>query len=330
MKYAFLFVAIISFSASAQNDDEPDFVYNVKSEIKTANNWSVGIEPLNFAFMGSHIKMGIGAQFDVSDLMDKFSFGANYRFNYINYSIDKNKVQYSTVEPDTKLRSMNFDGYFGYTFNTTTDRQDWLVTLKSSGRTDYVAVMPSKTVTNISATIGFNTTSFYSISEGTITGEYYDEFSGITYPTEELANFLASQSSSSISLGVRKRTSANTEYKTDKFGIVNHAVEITWVGELLIGLPSTMPDFYQYLYQDASYPNEISSSQAVTEAVATQINDTFKRMPVGLRFGYIQNSFKKLGFGWNANLALYPGNYGSILDLVELKIGVSYNFRQLF
>ena len=334
MKYLVLLALLASCNVSAQDDDEtkdatPDFYYTVQNQLETSKHFAFGLEPLGVGYMGSYVLMSVGAAFDVADLMDKFSFGGNINYGYVNYSTNKNKVDYSSSVVNEKLRSFDFNTNAGYTFKSVTKTDDWSVTLKSSGRTDYVATMPVKSTTNYSVVLGFNVAKFYSVGEPLIEEMILDA-NGTLFLSEMRPNVVLGQKQSSISLGVKRRVSANSIYETTKYGTVRYSLEASLSGELLIGLPNALPTMNTYLYQDQYYPNEVSSTTPASAQVQTNLEGSYKRLPIGIKVGYIQNVRRTAGLGWNVSGSvqpgLYPGSIQSMTSLVRLKIGVTYNF----
>jgi hypothetical protein len=331
MKYFLALILFASFNGSAQDDekvdeDEPDFYYAIESHIKTNRHLSIGIEPLAVGFMGSYIKMGVGANFDVADLMGKYSIAGNFNYGYVNYSLDKNKVDYATVEINDKLRNFDLNFNVGYTLKSETATEDWNVKLKSSGNTDYYATMPCKSTTSYSVTAGFNMSSFYSADELTVQSTFVDPFNGVEYSSESQDRIVFGQTRSNISLGFKRRVSANSVYKTTKYGTVTNSLEKYISADLLIGLPSELPVFYAYNYNNPTYPNEVSSVSPVTTLTATSIEESYKMLPIGIRAEYKQNTRDAASFGWNISGGVFPGHYSSIVSLIALKIGVTYNF----
>jgi hypothetical protein len=331
MKYFLALILLASFNVSAQDDEkvdgnEPDFYYDIESHLKTARHLSFGLEPLAVGFMGSYIKMGVGANFDIADLLDKYSIAGNFNYGYVNYSTDKNKVDIATVEVNEKLRSFDLNFNLGYTFKSETEMQTWEVRLGSRGSTKYVAFLPSEVTTRYSVIAGFNMSSFYSADELTVQSTFVDPFNGIEYSSESQDRVVFGQTRSNISIGFKRRTSAHSVYKTTTYGTVTNSIEKSISAELLIGLPSELPVFYEYNYNNPTYPNEVSSISPVTTTTAASIEESYKMLPIGIRAEYKQNTRDAASFGWNISCGIFPGHYSSIVSLIALKIGVTYNF----
>lgn len=313
----------------AQSDTEPDFVYETIEEIENSEHYSIELTPFNMYIRGMFIGLGLGAKAQVADFNQKFSLTVDGTYNYVNYSYDGNKLDFSTDPSEKTTATAYLNTSVGYTFLTETEKEETVVRLKGNNRSSTVSIMPAKTMYNYSAHIGYNMLSTYSTADFTESGIYVDTATGETFVTENSRTFEIKEINHNITIGVKRRKSVDNVYMTDKYGKVSESSESEIYGDLLINISSNVPDLYRYNYNPfGSTPNQVQSITPATEDNREQLLSSVDRLPVGLRVGVRQASRALHGVSWEVKAAINPGRYTEISDLVGLQLGLSYRFMK--
>jgi hypothetical protein len=319
-------ILLASFNSVAQ-EEKPAFVYDVESQITNPNYYSLEVQPLSVGMYGSFMAFGVGAKGRVVGIMDRFSLAVGYTNNYYNLNYNSNQRHMGILNYEN-VKSSVFDFSVGYMISTRSDVRDEEVTVEKMGNVNIVSDLPVKSFTEMEVRLGHYSMGLFSENEVEIDYTYIDQNSGETGTSSSTRNIFIYQKANNITLGVNKRITAKSVYNTDQYGQVNYSNVTDFFGDLLIGYSTIMPDLYNYVKGNSTYPNEISSVEKLDESKQRQVETAFKKMPIGLRLGYTQNEFKMHGVLWNVQLALNTGHYSSIGDLISFRLGISYRFMQ--
>jgi len=316
-----LFFFSFTLLTQAQNDEKPDFSYSVKSHIGDKTGYfNFELDPLVLGVRGYYIGLGAGIGLKFSNIKEKYSFETHFDYIYGNFSIDKNKLGYESFDFNRK-KPMNLDATFGYTFKQNREVRDVLVRLRKSGNVEYVGNLPCKTVTSYIARVGYASSSFFT------RGEANNENYQLNNP---LNNYALFQNTHNLSLGVLRKSSINSTFKTDKFGEIMESTDNELYGDILINLSNPFPQVKELYYLNEYYPNEVSDRVTASYEDQNFFRESFYRIPVGVRVGWRRNSLKKSGVIAKIELGMFPGSYSAVMQSIALKMGISYRIQRNF
>ena len=317
-----LTAALVINTAYGQEDDEPDFYYEVTKSIKRTGYVSVELDPLLLSFRGSYLSMGVGAGVRASNINEKFSAELRGEFNYVNYSFNKNTLGYRSVDIENK-KAINLEASFGYTFKSSKANETRRVRLKKSGNTETIAFMPCDVIRSYIVRVGFLANSFYQRGEAESVSPVGPS-AGFSFVHE---NYEIFQNAYSISVGAVRKISANTVYKTTKFGTIKESGDSELFADVLINIVNKFPQLNRQNYNDPTYPNEITSESIMDYQDQNYVREQFFKLPVGLRLGVRNSFYNKWGFFWGGEIGLYPGSYSTITSAFMAKICLGFKFQ---
>lgn len=303
-----------------------DFTYSIAGDIGSADLFALEIKPFNLYIQGMYMGLGVGGRLLCADLGNKISLEGEGLVNLTNYSFDKNKLDFST-DP-TRKTGLTFAGdvKFGYMLKQNRESVTETVRLKGTNRFQTVSNLPVDAIFTYSVTIGYSIRSLYTDGEAQTSFTYIDPYLGQEVTSTEISKLRYKQMNHNVIVGFKRRKSEQTVFKTNRFGTRTQSVENEIYGDVLVNLVSALPSFYDYAYQDPTYPNEISAATPASSEDAASIASSIKRLPVGLRVGLRNGSRNVHGVIWHAQLGLNPGRYSKIIGLVELQLGIAYRF----
>ncbi len=309
-----------------QEEKEPDFFYEVKREIKHPGYFSVEINPLQFGYKNYFLHLGAGAGARLSNFKNKYSAELKADFVYVNYSTDNNKLGYRSIDTDNK-KFLNFEGNVGYTFLQNKKNETRTVRLKAKGNTEIVSDLPCDKITSFIVRGGFMSNSFHQRGEAESVDPNGSN-NGISFAGGSYYEIF--QTVNTVNIGIMRKTSVDTDFKTSKYGLVNETSDFEFYADILINIGNKFPQVNRLYYTDSNNPNEITNEIIMNYEDQNYVRSQFFKLPVGLRIGARQNGYKKTSFFWCGELGLYPGSYSNITSAASLKIGVGFRFQNNF
>lgn len=311
-------VALLLAQSVIAQGKKADFTYSATSNIGNKTGYSsLELAPIITSIRGSYIGVGAGGGIRFSNVNEKYSLETHYDFYYGNHSLNQHQLDYGSVDYLSK-KPNNFEVIFGYTAAQNTETKDVNVRLKKTGTAEYVSALPCKVITSYIGRVGYLSSSFLS------RGYAYNENVSLNN------TYILFQATHNVTLGFVRKSSINTTFKTDIFGVLTESTDSEVYGDLLINVSNPFPQVNELLYLNSTYPQEITHEVTPNYQDQTNFRESFLKLPVGLRVGWRGNSLKKFGFIGKAELGIYPGFYSTILESVALKMAVSYRFQHNF
>ncbi len=322
LTFTLLFINSWSLFAQKSKATEPDFYYSVESNIKNTGYFSLQIDPIAAGIIGNHVISGIGAQGRISNLFEKFSLDLGYNFNYFDYSIDQNKIGYESFDIDQKSSS-NLEASIGFTFMQERKNEQVVVQLKKTSLVETVSFLPADVVKSYIIRAGYMNYGMFLRGEATAD----DEANGFFYAADHYNIF---QNVNVISLGIVRKKSIDTKYKTDKYGDKRENRDHEIYFDVLFNIGNEFPQINRLMYNDPTYPNEPSDKLVVPYNEQNAFREQFVKLPVGIKVGARLNSLTKWGFNGKLEAGFYPGSYSSLVSAFGIKFGIGFRFLNKF
>jgi hypothetical protein len=324
-------ITVMTSNLSAQRNNPPakkgslesDFKYEEIGDFSESSYFIADIIPLRSMLNFNYQNLGSGVGLGLYNIKGKFSIEADYIYNYFNYAYRNSEFSSSTL-PYKKSSSMEYGGILGFTFKSKKEKQDSYTLLKVEGNVRKYSNLPAVITTAYSFQIGFKSIGLYNLSNPTFTGKVINSMTdSISYKliSPTVRSLLNNRS---LYLGVKRTISRNTKFKTDKYGEVRSTRLNEIYGGMLIGLKSKFPTIYQLFKEDNYEPQLITSVSTLPLNGQEELENNYKFLPVGMRLGWM-NSDRSSGMAFSWEIALYPGYHMSVLQQVNVRLGL--NFR---
>lgn len=338
MRYYFilLFAVLIAANAFSQRDNPPTkkgteqsgFKYEEIGDFSEGAHFVADIMPLRSMVYGTYHNVGAGAGLSFYNLANKISIETDFSFNYFNYAWAEGSL-YHGIENYDKKTSMEFGGVISYSLGTKKEKKETYTYLQRIGNVIHYSMLPATHSRSILLQAGFKSIGMFNQSDVSFSDYDYDPYkdtSILTTGPRAVQNFFQSRS---VYLGVKFLKTADTRYKTDKYGEVSAHNMSEIYGGLLIGMKTEIPDVYQYQHNSSYYPNDITDVVQIPAVGQQELERDYNYLPVGFRVGYL-NSDKRSGFAFSWELAMYPGYNKSVLQQLSLRLGITYRILKNF
>ena len=252
----------------------------------------------------------------LSNLWEKISVDGHVGYNYYNAPFDRDKLDYESLDFDNQ-EALNIEALLGYTVVQKKEMEDMQVTLKAVGNTTTVSDLPCRVITS------------YIIRGGYFSYDYFMSGRTNSKNTELMkGNYEIFQKTQNILLGVVRKISVDSKFKTDKYGIAGLSFESEIFFDLILNFENKFPQINELEYLNSTYSQEVTGKTIVPYDDQNLFRSHFYRIPVGFRLGWRSQTFKNLGFYYGFDAGVYPGSYSSILlpPPVALKLSLGYRF----
>ncbi len=329
MRIVILFL-LLNFGLMAQRNNPPTKNGSQKKGFESELIGDFSSEPYftaDFNFLrlmnyGNYVNFGVGAGIGFYNIANKVSLETDFAYNYFTYTYKGAGYTFG-IEDYDKKNSLEYGGTIGYNlFQTKKEIKECYTPLKAEGNVIFYSMLPATESVTYAAQLGFKSIGMFNESAPSFTASFYDSQTNSTsvyYGENTVTSFFQN---SSIYLGLKRTSIIDTRYLTKDYGEVSSDNLTEIYGGILIGFKPKFPAIFQYI-KDETYTDEINSVEQISTNGQTELESSYKFLPVGIKAGLVKSS-KSSAFGINFEVAVYPGYCSGVLQQASIRAGIIY------
>lgn len=334
-KIILCFYLLIAVNVLAQrNNSENDFNYEVMSHIKSQEFMFIDFGFGNIDYIGNHLNLGLNTRVMFHHFFaENISFDFTAKYRYLAFDLNSTNISYSRTNDLSvpKGLELGVNGY--YSFFSKEHNTDHRVTVRKVGNTNYVADLPTKIYTNLSAKFGINRFDVPS----NINFESNTPIS-ITPPQNQgypvMGDLKYMQPVWMLNIGVSRTALSHSVYKTDTYGTVKYSNNVEFFVDALIGLGRRNPkELYYIHYENLNNPNTQTSYTKLTDADIDIIMSSIKYLPVGFQVGSRISGLNAHAMSYSFLAGISPGYRADPGDNFQsrffLTLSIAYRFTKM-
>ena len=325
-----IFFLLLNFGLMAQRNNPPTkngsqkkgFEYELIGDFSSEPYFTADFNFLRLMNYGNYVNFGAGAGIGCYNIAKKVSLETDFAYNYFTYTYKGAGYTFG-IEDYDKKNSLEYGGTIGYNlFQTKKEIKECFTPLKSEGNVILYSMLPATESITYSAHLGFKSIGMFNESAPSFTSSFYDSQIDSTYVYYGENTVTSFFQNSSIYLGLKRTSIIDTRYLTKDYGEVSSDNLTEIYGGILIGFKPKFPAIFQYI-KDETYTDEINSVEQISTNGQTELESSYKFLPVGIKAGLIKSS-KASAFGFNFEVALYPGYCSNVLQQATIRAGIVY------